>query len=261
MGNKPAKSGQGGKGKARKRSATAGRTAKPWRSRARLDLLPLEPQIAKMVIQRTPPEVIAAWVRAQGWITVPVPGEEEPEVSRGPYADVTDEQVAECIRAIKARWRAVRDEPETVADEGAAHAVMLDAAIHDAWNRPVMVYDKDAGGFVPLRGPDGTAVVQADHKALAAYMRERREFYGFGAPQKHVHGHVHVHGVAPPPAAMSPADREAELRALLERRAAALAAAGTAPPPVIDVEAKPADERRALPPGPVAKQRGARKRT
>jgi hypothetical protein len=205
-----------------KKPATAGRKDKPWRTRARLDLLPLEPAVAKMLVQRTPDELIAAWVRTQAQ-----------------YADVTNEQVMGLCDAIRARWAAVRDDPATVANERAVHAAMLDAAIHDAWNKPLMRFSPDEGMWVPVLNPDGTVAVQADHKALAAYLRERREFYGFGAPTKH----LHLHGQAPPAVALSPADREAELRELMARRNAALAAQGQ----VIDVPA------RALPAG-VAKK-------
>lgn len=224
MGRKSAITGPKEPPKKRKRSPTAGRKSKPWRDRNRLDLLPLEPAIAKMVVMRTPVELIAAWVRRQGQTEGP-----DGQVVPGPYAATTDEQVAAMDLAIRARWRAVQDDPETVKEEASLHAAMLNAAIHDAWNRPVMVFTKDEG-WVPLKNPDGTAAVQVDHKALPAYLREHREFYGFGAPQKHAH--VHLHGQLAPPVALSPADREAELRALLERRAAHLKAAGQ---PVIDV--------------------------
>lgn len=247
MGTKPTKP--------RKRPATR-RKGKAWLTRARLDLLPLEPQVAKMVIQRTDPKAIAAWIRAQGTFTVDVPGEEEPEVSRGPYAEVTDEQVVAFIQAIVARWEAVRDDPATINRERALHAETLKAAIHDAWNKPIMVYDKDAGGFVPLKNPDGTVAVTADHKALAAYLRESREFYGFGAPQKHVH--AHLHGTLPPPEALSPADREAAIREMLERRRRALEAGNVQAPAIIDAESKPADAK-ALPAPRKKSTRTARK--
>ncbi len=203
----------GPKRKRRRRSATAGRKAKGWLTRARLDLLPLEPAVAKLLVQRTPELAIAAWIRSQ------------PQ-----YEATTDDQALGLCAAIKARWAVVRDDPGTVAAERAAHAAMIDAAIHDAWNRPVIVMTDN--GPQPARNPDGTLAVRADHKALAAYLKERREFYGFGAAQKH----VHVHGTmeAPPPAALTPADREAEIRVLLERRAAALGHGR-----VIDVPAGP----------------------
>lgn len=210
----------------RKQSPTAGRKGKPWRDRARLDLLPLEAAVEKMVIQRTPIEVIAAWIRSQGTISVEVPGEDEAEVSRGPYADTTDEQVEAMVAAIKAKWRAVMDSPDMVAQAKAEHVAMIDAALHDAWNRPVFVMTE--AGPMPLQNPDGTASVQPDHKAIAAYLKERRETIGLGAVQKHVH--AHLHGNLPPPAAMSPADKEAEIQQLLERRAAALGPAAPAPP-------------------------------
>lgn len=218
--------------KPRKRSATAGRKSKPWRTRARLDLLPLEVAISKMVVQRTPPELIARWVRSQPT-----------------FGEVTDEQVAGCVEAIKARWAATRDDPDLVAKERAAHAAMLDAAIHDAWNVPVMIF-KQGEGWVPLLNPDGTACTKPDHKALAAYMKERRELFGLTAPTTNIN--LNLNAKMPSPASLSPADREAEVQALLARRREALKVAGRQD--VIDVEAAPVHGAGAQPALPAPKK-------
>lgn len=214
---KPTKAAAKAKGKAkpRKKPATAGRKSKPWRHANRLQLLPLEFAVEKLLIQRTPEPAIHEWVQKQ-------PG----------YEAATAQQVEGLCLGIRERWMAVSDDPATVRRQRAQHAATLDAAIHDAWNTPVFYFDADAGEWKPLRNPDGTVAVKTDHKALGTYLKLASAFYGFDAPTKHAH--LVMHGQAPPPAALSPAERQAEIDRLLERRQQFLTAgkpAAPAPPP------------------------------
>lgn len=203
--------------KPRKKPATAGRKSKPWRHQNRLQLLPLEAAVEKLVIQRTPDRAIADWVRAQAG-----------------YTGTTDAQVAGLITGIRERWRAAYDDPGNLARRRAEHEQMLDAAIHDAWNRPVFRMNPDTGAWEPVLNPDGTQAVQTDHKALPQYLKLRGQFYGFEAPAQH----LHIHGKVAPPAALSPAERRAEIDELLERRRRAELAAGKPDPgPPIDTTA------------------------
>lgn len=193
----------------RKKPATAGRKSKPWRNAARLELLPLEHAVAKLLLMRTPEPAIMDWVKAQDG-----------------YAGVSAAQVDGLILGIRERWRAAQDHPAAVATARAEQAAMLDAAIHDAWFRPV--FNPETGE--PLKNPDGTAVARADHKALAAYLKLRAEFYGLKAPEKH----IHLVGQAPPPRALSPAERQAEIQELLERRKQAMLGSGAIDTTAVD---------------------------
>jgi hypothetical protein len=188
----------GAKGKPRKKPASSGRKSKPWRNQNRLQLLPLEYAVEKMVLQRTPEPVICDWVKAQ-------PG----------YADATPQQVEGLILGIRERWSAAQDDPHNVRRRRAEHAATLDAAIHDAWHKPVFYFDPKEG-WKPAMNPDGTINVNPDHKALGTYLKLAAAFHGFDAPTKHAH--LVLQGQIPPPAALSPAERQAEIAALLERR-------------------------------------------
>jgi hypothetical protein len=224
---KPAKPAAKGKAKPRakaKKPATAGRKSKPWRHANRLQLLPLEFAVEKLLIQRTPEPAICEWVQKQ-------PG----------YEAATAQQVEGLCLGIRERWAAVADDPATVRRARAQHAATLDAAIHDAWNTPVFHFDSDAGEWKPLRNPDGTVAVKTDHKALGTYLKLAAAFHGFDAPAKHAH--LVLHGQAPPPAALSPAERQAEIARLLERRQQFLTSAPpakAAPPSSAPAAAAPA---------------------
>ncbi len=236
---KPAKPAAKGKAKPRakaKKPATAGRKSKPWRHANRLQLLPLEFAVEKLILQRTPEPAICTWVQAQ-------PG----------YAAATPQQVEGLILGIRERWMAVADDPLVVRRQRAQHAQTLDAAIHDAWNTPVFYFDSDAGEWKPLRNPDGTVAVKTDHKALGTYLKLAAAFYGFDAPAKHAH--LVLHGQAPPPAALSPAERQAEIDRLLERRQVFLATRNPAAAPSSTPAAPAADPARLVAGVPVGAKR------
>lgn len=210
---KPAKPAAKGKAKPRakaKKPATSGRKAKPWRHANRLQLLPLEHAVEKLVLQQAPEPAICAWVQGQ-------PG----------YKAATPQQVEGLILGIRERWMAAHDDPANTRRRRAEHEGMLAAAIHDAWNKPVFYFDPKSNEWKPAMNPDGTVNVNPDHKALGTYLKLRASFYGFDAPTKHAH--LVMHGQAPPPAALSPAERQAEIGRLLERRQLFLAAGKPAP--------------------------------
>lgn len=182
----------------RKAKAKPRRSAPPkgeeWRSRGRLALIELEPTVERMLITGCGRAVVMSYC-----------------VSRG----ATEQQVADLVRGIKSRWAAVHDDtrPQRIAE----FAAQLDAAIYDAWNRPVIMNTPE--GKVPLRNADGHAVVSADHAALTKYLKLKAELFGLNAPSKH----VVLHGEVPSAAALMPVERQAQITQLLERRAAALA--------------------------------------
>ncbi len=214
--SKPGRPGRppGSKG-ARKPTATTEGGTKPWRERGRLALLDLEPAVERMLLMGCSVATIHAYCQKQ----------------RG-EVEVGAAQVAGMIKGIRARWMACED--QTRQERVAEFAAQLDAAIHDAWNRPVMI--RTEAGPEPLLAQDGTAVTQVDLNALAKLLKLKAELRGLNAPAKH----VHLHSDLPPPAALSPVERQEEIARLLAKRDQALAAARLPGPlplagPVIDV--------------------------
>jgi hypothetical protein len=123
------------------------------------------------------------------------------------------------IAGIRAKWRVsdAQARPERLAEFRA----QLELAIHDAWNRPV--FDKETGE--PILNEDGTICVSTDGKVLALLLRLKAQLNGF--LQERPNQHLHIHGnrteeVGPAPRSLTPAERQAEIQRLLDKRASSL---------------------------------------
>lgn len=176
---------------------------KPWNTPGRLALIDLEPQVEQILLNGGPnaDEAAVRWLLSKG-------------------ADIR--HARGCIVGIRERWRAVMDEPDRNKAQAAVYNARLEAAWGWAANKPV---------FNPLTGEvltteHGHPVTSADLAAVPKLLKLMAEFHGLNQPTKvaHLHGHMNL----PPPAALSPADRAAEIERLLSKHRAALAA-GRAP--------------------------------
>lgn len=188
----------------------------PWHEPGRLALIEYEPVVEQMIVRGCARSAIVRWLEDQG---------------------ATEDQAQGLLRGIRAKWRENnRQHLEERRDE---YAAQLDAALYDAWHRPVfeVIKDEESGIVtkVPLKTKDGAAVTQADMAAIPKILKLKAELHGLNAPSKS----VHLHGELPTVAAMSPVERQAEIDQLLARRAAALGQADAAKLPsgkaVIDV--------------------------
>lgn len=176
---------------------------RPWDTRARRALIDLEPEVERILRDGGPDGERLALEYA---------------VSRG--APVT--QAKGQIEAIKARWRAVMDDPERSKTQASIYQARLEAAWSWASNKPLL----NPLTGEPLVTEHGVAVVGADLKAVPNILKLMAAFHGLDQPAKvaHLHGHMNI----APPAAMSPSERAAEIDRLLAKHRAALAA-GKAP--------------------------------
>jgi hypothetical protein len=182
------------------RKAPAG---KPWLDSGRLALIMLEPAVERMMLMSASRYAISSYCLAK-------------------MPDAEQEQVDGLIRGIKARWRAnsiAADREEQIAE----HAAQIDAALYAAWNQPqyIDLPKEEGGGRVMVTDQNGQAVTEPDLVAIPKLLKLRADFRGLNAPSRHVVMSGQVTSVA----AMSPAERQAEIDQLLERRRQALESA------------------------------------
>lgn len=170
---------------------------KPWLDEGRLALIMLEPAVERMLVMCASRYAIGAYCLDHG---------------------ASEEQVDGLIRGIKARWRA--NEAAGREDRIAELSAQIDAAIYSAWNQPVMdqIPREEGGGKVQRVDANGVALTMPDLAALPKLLKLKAELHGLNAPSKH----VVLTGTATAVAAMSPAERQAEIDQLLEKRRAAM---------------------------------------
>lgn len=163
---------------------------KPWLDEGRLALIMLEPAVERMLVMCASRYTITAYCMDQG---------------------ANPEQVDGLIAGIKARWRKNEEggREQRIADLSA----QLDAAIYASWNQPVMV-EVEGGGEIERRDANGAVITKPDLTALPKLLKLKAELHGLNAPSKH----VVLSGTVTDVQAMSPAERQAEIDQLLERR-------------------------------------------
>lgn len=167
---------------------------KPWETPGRLQCLELSPAVERLLTMGASRHAIITYCVTHG---------------------ATPSQVDGLIKGIKEVWRA--NEATGREDRIAEYAAQLDAAIYAAWNVPETIRDEEGGEHV-MTDAQGCAVTRPDLAALAKLLKLKAELRGLNAPSKS----ITLHGDLTPVAAMTPAERQAEIARLLARRQAAL---------------------------------------
>ncbi len=184
---------------------------RPWDTRARRQLIDLEPQVESILRDGGPDgdRLALEFCTSKG----------------APIGHAKG-----LIASIKARWTAVMDDPERSKTQAAVYQARLEAAWSWAAHKPLR--DPESGALI--RTAEGVALAEPDLNAVPKILKLIASFHGLDQPAKvaHLHGHMQL----PPAAALSPADRAAEIERLLAKHRAALAAGKapeqpTSPPP------------------------------